>query len=172
MSDEMQPSALPPRSALLPRWIIFFCWAFIILCSVQFILASLEWVNVLYPVGQPPVDLNMFGIHLRRNYYYEFRDILSTANPLFTIIAAYGLLKEKSWAINIAIANAFVIVFDILYSPLFITKGFVEMMLGMRVDSDEFFWSCYLAALILISSMYGNLSASGRNGRSASQAYK
>lgn len=143
--NETDGSMLPPRRALLPWWIIFFCWALIFICSFQFIIASLEWINALYPVDQSPVDLNVFGIHLYRNADPEFEDVLSTANPLFTVIAAYGLLKEKGWAINIAITNAVVSAFDILYSPVGVTKGFMERMIYI-----EFFWYYYLAALVLL----------------------
>jgi hypothetical protein len=80
-------------------------------------------------------------------HYIEFEDIFSTVNALFIIFAAFGLLKEQKWAVDIAIANAFVSAFDILYSPLSITKGFLEHYKILEVLD---FWFYYWGGLILI----------------------
>jgi len=103
--DETDAFILPPRRALLPWWIIFFCWFFIILCPFDFIFM------VLQHSGR---DLSMYGVEAKTGF--TFKEVFSLVNSLLTLVVAYGLLREKDWAVNIAIINALISVADGLFS--------------------------------------------------------
>ncbi|MRG44640.1 hypothetical protein GFS24_05920 [Chitinophaga sp. SYP-B3965] len=96
------------RKDLLPWWIIFFSWLFIIICPLQVIIAIIEYSRI------GSFDLGIFSISPKTTI--TFKEALALANSLFTIVAAYGLLKEKDWAIKIAIMNGFVSVVETAYS--------------------------------------------------------
>lgn len=125
--NEKEAFMLPPRRALLPWWIIFFCWIFIVICSLELIIKMLELFGTGY------MDLSLFGIVAKTGL--SIKETFSLANAIFSVVAAYALLKEKDGAINIAITNGLVSV--------------VEPFVSLAEDSAEDFpvwlsWATYI----------------------------
>lgn len=96
--EETDVFMLPPRRALLPWWIIFFSWFFIVISPIQLILALVPYYATDY------IDLSMFGIVAKQRI--TLYEICWDASTLLTIVVSYGLLKEKSWAVNVGILDA------------------------------------------------------------------
>lgn len=88
------------------------------------------------------MDLSMFDMVTKTEI--AFKDVLSVANSIFTLVAIYGLFREKDWAINIAILNALVSVGDFLYSR-------EDATIGAASDTDFIVaWSIYAFGLIML----------------------
>lgn len=131
--DETDAFMLPPRRKLLPWWIIVFSWIFLIICPIDIVSRILQYTSV---------DLSMFDIVPKTEL--AFKDVLSVANSICTLVAIYGLFREKDWAINIAILNALVSLGDILYTTNDATAGAVsetEIVVA---------WSIYAFGLIML----------------------
>ncbi len=82
------------RKKLLPKWIRFFCWIFIIFLGAPIILAVGLFVGDMH--------YNLFGV----SYYGPALSPLPIAMMLVLMIhgvAAYGLLWGKRWAVDIGI---------------------------------------------------------------------
>ena len=124
---------LPPRRALLPWWIIVFSWIFIIICPIDIVTRVLQYTGM---------DLSMFDMVTKTEI--AFKDVLSVANSIFTLVAIYGLFREKDWAINIAILNALVSVADTLYTTNDATAG-----AGSETEIAVA-WSIYAFGLIML----------------------
>lgn len=132
--DETDAFMLPPRRKLLPWWIILFSWVFIIICPIDIVTRTLQYTSV---------DLSMFDIAAKTEI--AFKDVLSVANSIFTLVAIYGLFREKDWAIKIAILNALVSVGDTLYTTNDATAGAVsESEIAVA-------WAIYAFGLIMLA---------------------
>lgn len=127
--DETDVFMLPPRRALLPWWIIFFSWFLIIICIVQVIMMTLDYFGI-----------TKLGIITEADS--SFKNIFSLANSFFTIVAAYGLLREKDWAVNIAILNALASVAQTFFSTNEVFADTTEAVI---------FWSIYGVGLIMLA---------------------
>ncbi len=82
------------RKKLLPKWIRFFCWIFIILLGAPTILVVGLFVGDMH--------YNLFGV----SYYGTALSPLPIVMMLVLMIhgaAAYGLLWGKRWAVDIGI---------------------------------------------------------------------
>lgn len=101
--EETEVFMLPPRRALLPRWIIFFSWLFVVISPIQLILAFIPYY----------FDLSEYNIPVKTEV--TFYSIAWYASALLTTIAAYGLLTEKSWAVNVAIIDVLLDIPKVIY---------------------------------------------------------
>ena len=110
------------RRKLLPGWIKFFIWVFMIF-------------GVIAPVG---LFLGIFGLNFELSVYG-----MHTNNPLSTVglfiigtflchgIVAFSLWTEKDWAIDIAIALAIISIAFCLYTMFFSSAGFSMIRLEL-----------------------------------------
>jgi hypothetical protein len=88
-----------PRKKLLPLWIKIFTWIFLILS------AFVPIIIILGVIGYR-AQLALYGLETSE----PFSSVGFTITLLFIIkgITAFGLLKEKDWAIKIGIADAII----------------------------------------------------------------
>jgi hypothetical protein len=85
------------RRKLLPKWIRFFCWIFIIFLGAPIILVVGLFVG--------DMNYNLFGV----SYYGPALSALPIVMMLVLMIhggAAYGLISGKRWAVDIGILCA------------------------------------------------------------------
>ncbi len=90
------------RKTLIPRWIKFFGWLFIIMAS------TIPFLWAIYPfleVSQPPV-FAIFGIYAAGPPYF-FGALIVQAIIAFMGISAYGLLFGKSWGVVACLINGY-----------------------------------------------------------------
>ena len=88
-----------PRKKLLPLWIKIFAWIFLI-------FSALAPVMVVFGILGYRAQLALYGLETKEPFSAIGIIIIS----LFIIkgIAAFGLLKERYWAIKIGIADAII----------------------------------------------------------------
>ena len=97
LTDELMQTTGVSRKKLLPLWIKIFTWIFLI------ISAFVPIVFVLGLMGYS-AQLGLYGL--------ETNEPLSSIGIIITVIfivkgiTAFGLLKEKDWAIKIGIVDA------------------------------------------------------------------
>ena len=88
-----------PRKKMLPLWIKIFTWIFLIIsffAPIVFVLGLLGYT----------AQLALYG--LETNEPLSIIGIIITVIFIIKGITAFGLLKEKDWAIKIGIADAIV----------------------------------------------------------------
>lgn len=87
------------RRALLPWWIRFFCWLFMI-------TAAITPLALLAGIFHTSFDLEIFGI--KTTDPLSVKAAIDMGIMIFTGVAAFGLWTEKDWAINVAKINAII----------------------------------------------------------------
>lgn len=90
------------RRGLLPWWIKFFCWVFMIAGILSLIALLLTFLGY-------EADLTIYGFDAKDNYPFNFILILSVF--LFNTIVAYSLWFEKPKAILLGKINALIGIF-------------------------------------------------------------
>jgi len=99
LTDELIQTNRIPRKKLLPLWIKIFTWIFLV------ISAFVPVVLILGVMGYN-VQLALYG--LETDEAYSLIGIIITAVFITKGITAFGLLKEKDWAIKSGIADAII----------------------------------------------------------------
>jgi hypothetical protein len=97
LTDELIQFNRIPRKKLLPLWIKIFAWIFLIFGAFAPLMVVLGILGY-------PAQLALYGLQTNE----PFSVIGITIILLFIIkgITAFGLLKEKPWAIKIGMADA------------------------------------------------------------------
>ena len=88
-----------PRKKMLPLWIKIFAWIFLV------ISAFVPIILVIRLIGYNS-QLALYG--LETNEAFSLVGIIITTSFIIKGVTAFGLLKEKDWAIKIGIIDAFV----------------------------------------------------------------
>ena len=99
LTDELNLENGIPRKKLLPLWIKIFTWIFLVISAFAPI------VLILGVMGYK-VQLALYG--LETDEAFSSTGIIITAIFIIKGIVAFGLLKEKDWAIKIGIADAII----------------------------------------------------------------
>ena len=97
LTDELVRENEIPRKKMLPLWIRIFTWIFLIIsvfAPIVFVLGLMGFT----------AQLSLYG--LETNEPLSLIGITITALFIIKGITAFGLLKEKDWAIKIGIADA------------------------------------------------------------------
>jgi hypothetical protein len=97
LTDELVQHNAIPRKKLLPLWIKIFAWIFLVLT------AFVPIVFVLRLTGYN-AQLALYG--LETNEPFSSLGIIIATVFVIKGVAAFGLLKEKDWAIKIGIVDA------------------------------------------------------------------
>src|SRR3954463_2669454 len=97
LTDELVQHNAIPRKKLLPLWIKIFAWIFLVLS------AFVPIVLVLRLTGYN-AQLALYG--LETNEPFSSLGIIIATVFAIKGVAAFGLLKEKDWAIKIGIVDA------------------------------------------------------------------
>jgi hypothetical protein len=97
LTDELVQHNTIPRKKLLPLWIKIFAWIFLVLG------AFVPIVLVLRLTGYN-AQLALYG--LETNEPFSSLGIIIATVFAIKGVAAFGLLKEKDWAIKIGIVDA------------------------------------------------------------------
>src|SRR5215217_1416077 len=99
LTDELLQYNAIPRKKLLPLWIKIFTWIFLV------ISAFVPIVSVLGLMGYS-TQLALYG--LETNEPFSSIGIIITTVFIIKGITAFGLLKEKDWAVQIGIVDAII----------------------------------------------------------------
>ena len=99
LTDELIQENGIPRKKMLPLWIKIFTWIFLIIS----VFAPIVFVLGLMGYN---AQLALYG--LETNEPLSLIGIIITAIFIIKGITAFGLLKEKDWAIKIGIADAII----------------------------------------------------------------
>lgn len=112
------------RRKLLPGWIKFFIWVFMIfgaIAPVGLLLGAIGFSFELSALGLHTYNpISMVGLFL-------------IATFLFSGIAAFGLWTEKDWAIEVAITDAFLSIAICLYAMFLSSAGFSIIRLELVI---------------------------------------
>lgn len=89
------------RKKLIPKWIKFFGWLFLIMGAAVFI------VPIFWTFSQQPMHFMLFGLE---HYGSPFAPTALLISTLFLLnsVAAYGLLFAKDWGIKVCLAAGWV----------------------------------------------------------------
>ena len=97
LTDELIFEQGIPRKKMLPQWIKIFAWIFIVISGFAPIVSI----------------LGVFGIHselalygMETNESFSLPGILITTLFVIKGVTAFGLLKEKDWAIKMGLLDA------------------------------------------------------------------
>lgn len=99
LTDDLILENRIPRKKMLPLWIKIFTWIFLV------ISAFVPIVLILGLLGYN-AQLSIYG--LETDEPFSLIGIIITALFIIKGITAFGLLKEKDWAIKIGIADAII----------------------------------------------------------------
>ena len=99
LTDELVQENGILRKRMLPLWIKIFTWIFLIISAIAPIVFVLGLMGFT-------AQLALYG--LETNEPLSTIGILITALFIIKGITAFGLLKEKDWAIKIGIADAII----------------------------------------------------------------
>ena len=88
-----------PRKELLPLWIKIFAWIFLI-------FSALAPVMIVFGILGYKAQLALYG--LETNEPFSIIGIIVISLFIIKGITAFGLLKEKYWAIKMGIADAII----------------------------------------------------------------
>jgi hypothetical protein len=85
------------RKKLIPKWILVFSWIFLVIGGIAILgfVASLFMANYKVALYGLESDNSTSPIGLLVTFLFVFKGIV-----------AFGLLREKDWAVNAAIADA------------------------------------------------------------------
>lgn len=89
----------PRRRALLPWWMKFFCWFFMIIGAIAPVALLVGALHITF-------NLEIFGI--KTTNPLSIKGVIDIAIMLFTGVVAFGLWTEKDWAINLAKVNTII----------------------------------------------------------------
>ena len=99
LTDEVTQINGIPRKKLLPLWIKIFTWIFLI-------FSAFVPVIIILGVLSYRAQLALYG--LETNEPFSLTGIIITLLFIIKGITAFGLLKEKDWAIKIGIIDAII----------------------------------------------------------------
>ena len=86
------------RRMLLPLWVKFFIWFFMIWGGIVFLLVGVGLIMGNY------IQLSLYGIEC--DDIFTFSGIIISALYLIKFITAIGLWLEKNWAVELSIVDA------------------------------------------------------------------
>lgn len=145
--DSLEDENPPRRRKLLPWWIKFFCWVFMIFGVVTPIALMAAFTGTSF-------NISLYGLNTSNPM--SIIGILATALFGFKGIAAFGLWTEKDWAITLgkidAVVGIAVCVVVMLLLPIFSKSGFnlnfrLELILLIpfliRLQKIEIQWNDY-----------------------------
>lgn len=129
MSDKASPGEQVRRRSLLPGWIKFFTWVFLIFGVMSGVVLILGLFGI-------ELDLSLYG--LETTQVYSLTGLILVA--LFSLkgITAYGLWWEQDWAVTVALGDALIgiaiCIFMMLTNPLVeVEDGFFNFI-GLRLE--------------------------------------
>ena len=99
LTNELLQINIIPRKKLLPLWIKIFTWIFLIFGAfvpIIFILGIIDY----------SAQLSLYGFET--NKPFSLIGIIITLLFIIKRITAFGLLKEKYWAIKLGIVDAII----------------------------------------------------------------
>lgn len=97
LTDELIQSNAIARKKLLPLWIKVFMWIFLIIGS---------FVPIVFILGIMGYNAKLAVYGLETNKAFSSIGIIISAILVIKTITAFGLLKEKDWAIKLGIVDA------------------------------------------------------------------
>jgi hypothetical protein len=136
MTDNIQQDVLTEdiflqpvkRSKLIPVWIKVFSWIFIV-------FGALAPIGFIFGLLGYNMDLSLYG--LETNVPLSILGVSVMMLFLFKGVTAFGLLKEKDWAINLAIADAVVgmsiCVLFMIYKILYFSSISLRLELALLI---------------------------------------
>jgi hypothetical protein len=130
--EEFENNSNKRRRKLLPWWIKFFCWVFMIFGALALICFFLGFFNM-------SVDLSFYG--LKTNQPFSLIGLIIISLALFKGFTAYSLWFENDNAINVAIVDS------ILGITLCSMSMFAFPFLG---DENSFEFSFRLELVLLV----------------------
>lgn len=98
----MQLTMTDYRKKLIPKWIKFFGWLFLIMGAAVFI------VPIFWVFNKESMHFMLFGLE-HYGSPFEPTALLISALLLFNSIAAYGLLFAKDWGVKVCMAAGWVV---------------------------------------------------------------
>lgn len=115
------------RRAILPWWIKFFIWIFMLLGAIALIAVPAGAAGMSY-------QASLYGMDA-----YEPFSLLGIINIIlfsFKGLAAYGLWTEKDWAVNLAIIDALagIIICTFMMFGLPLLTGDANFMQHLRIE--------------------------------------
>ncbi|MDI3320632.1 hypothetical protein [Pinibacter soli] len=117
LTHELAPENALPRKKMLPLWIKIFAWIFLIFSL---------FVPIVLVLGVSEHDAKLALYGLETNKPFSLTGIIITAIFAIKGITAFGLLKEKDWAIKIGIVDAIIgitICPLVMFSPVIGSTG-------------------------------------------------
>lgn len=97
LTDSFINEGIIPRKKLLPVWIKIFAWLFLIVGLLMPIILVLGIIMHSFTAA-------LYGIE--SNTIYSSAGVFVVALFIFKAITAFGLLKQKDWAIKLGITDA------------------------------------------------------------------
>lgn len=98
--DDVHDSSAISRSNMIPKWIRFFCWVFVIFSPLGII------VSIVALIWNLDSSLSLYGFTTYgTNFLYS---AISFGVMVLNGTTAFGLLTERDWAVKLAIADAIV----------------------------------------------------------------
>ena len=97
LTDELVQENGIPRKRMLPLWIKIFTWIFLIISA---------FAPIVFVIGLMGFNAQLALYGLETNEPLSLTGIIITALFIIKGITAFGLLKEKDWAIKIGIVDA------------------------------------------------------------------
>jgi hypothetical protein len=94
--DELTEANMLPRKKMLPLWIKIFAWIFLI---------AGFFIPVILILGVAGYAANQSLYGLESNNPFSLMGIVITTLFALKAVTAFGLLKEKDWAIKLGIAD-------------------------------------------------------------------
>jgi hypothetical protein len=156
--DELRDPNAIRRRDMLPGWIRFFCWFFAILSN----LGAIVLIIVIFAGDSLTSYFQQQGVpvpYQGSSLWLVMQQWLGVAEALLTGTAAIALLKERSWAVKLAIVDGMITLGRSLYS-VFRTQSvvtgnfpFSAMTIGV-VCIQLIFLIPYLITLIRIRSKW------------------
>lgn len=113
LTDEIIQQNGIPRKKMLPLWIKIFAWIFLI---------AGVFTPIVFVLGLMGYNAQMALYGFETDEPFSLAGIIITTFFLIKGITAFGLLKEKDWAIRIGIADAvigIVACFFVMLYPVF-----------------------------------------------------
>lgn len=97
--DNLQDPFARPRKKMLPSWIKFFAWMFLVMgivAPIVIVMGLMGW----------PATISLFGFST--NEPFSFTGIVLTLVYILKAATGYGLVTQKNWAVKLALVDGII----------------------------------------------------------------
>lgn len=120
------------RKNLIPAWIKFFCWLFLLFGILGFLGLLSFYFNPIYTV-------DLFGINAANNNLYL--SLISTLVIIFNGVVAYMLIAKEDKAVEIAKINALINIVICIITTILNLYFYNKFTLRIEIFLIWFFYS-------------------------------